>query len=144
MKINFNLYAPHYNRKLKPSLYTDKSFCDYISAKISEFLLINDNGAVSDSVLWESFKVVIRGHVISYQSSIKKKNRLRSLSDIKTKLAALEDSYRNSKSDDTLKAILKLKYEYNHSLGEQVSNYIRKLKQKHFELGDKADKLLAR
>lgn len=37
-----------------------------------------------------------------------------------------------------------MKYEYNHILGEQVGNYIRKLKQKHFELDDEADKLLAR
>ena len=29
-------------------------------------------------------------------------------------------------------------------LGEQVGNYIRKLKQKHFELRDKPEKLLAR
>ena len=42
------------------------------------------------------------------------------------------------------RSILKVKCEYNHILGERVGNYIRRLKQKHFELGEKADKLLAR
>lgn len=39
---------------------------------------------------------------------------------------------------------MRIKYEYNRILGEQVQNHIRKLRQKYFELGDKADRLLAR
>lgn len=33
--------------------------------------------------------------------------------------------------------ILKLKYEYNHILGESIDNLFLKLKQRHFELGVK-------
>ena len=143
IQINFNLHTPSYNWKFNPSLNSDKAFHEFISAKISEFLLTNDNGAVSDSILWESFKVVLRGFIISYQSSIKR-SRLRRLAVIEAELAALEDTYRNTKDEGTLSAILKIKYDHNQMLGEQVGNYIRKLKQKHFELGDKPDKLLAR
>lgn len=56
----------------------------------------------------------------------------------------LEDSSQHTISDDTLNSIYKVKYEYNHILGEQVGNYTSKLKQKHFELNEKANKLLAR
>ena len=143
VQINFNLQTPSYNWKFNPSLNSDKAFHDYISAKISDFLLTNDNGAVSDSVLWESFKVVLRGHIISYQSSTKK-SRLRRLAVIEAELAASEDTHRNTNNDDSLSAILKIKYEYNQMLGKKVGSYIHKLKQKHFELGDKPDKLLAR
>lgn len=107
------------------------------------FCLPMNNGAVSNSVLWESFKVVLQGHVISYQSSIKR-SRLRRLAFIETELESLEDNFRTTNDEDTLSAILKIKCEYNEMLGQQVGNYIRKLKEKHFELGDKPDKLLAR
>lgn len=142
MNINFNLNARHYNWKFNPTLLTDKGFCEYISIKISDFLQSNDTGEVSDSILWETFKVVVRGQVISYQSSCKRA-RLRRLSEIESELSALEESYRNSKSEDTLNSILKIKYEYNQILGGQVRHYINRLRQTHFELGEKAHKLLA-
>ena len=129
--------------KLNPSLYSEVPFNSYISSKIVVFFHINHNGAVSRSTLWESFKVIICGYIISYQSSCKRA-RLKRLTDIKAKLLELEESYWITGSEDTLSSILKIKYEYNHILGEQVGNYIRKLKQKHFELSDKADKLLAK
>lgn len=78
---------------------------EYISTRMSDFILINDNGAVSDSTLWEPFKVVIRGHII-YQSASKKARRKR-FSEIE--ITTLEDSYRESKSDDILNNILKIK-----------------------------------
>lgn len=56
----------------------------------------------------------------------------------------MEEKYRDTGAADTLNTILKLKYDYNHMLGEQVMNCIRRLKQKHFELGEKADKVLSR
>lgn len=39
---------------------------------------------------------------------------------------------------------MKLKYEYNSILGKRIENLLLKLKQKHFELGDKLETLLAR
>uniref|UniRef100_A0A669DW20 Reverse transcriptase domain-containing protein n=1 Tax=Oreochromis niloticus TaxID=8128 RepID=A0A669DW20_ORENI len=116
---------------------------DYLSTKIIEFLQFNDNGAVSDSVLWESVKVVIRGHIIAYQAS-QKRDKLRLRANIEAELAVLEEKYRDTGAADTLNTILKLRYDYNHMLGEQVMNCIRRLKQKHFELGEKADKVLSR
>lgn len=46
--------------------------CQHISDSLTEFTEINDKGDVSDSVLWETFKVVMRGHIISYESAGKK------------------------------------------------------------------------
>lgn len=38
---------------------------------------------------------------------------------------------------------LSLKYEYNKITSDQVNEMLLKIKQKHFEIGDKPDKLLA-
>ena len=71
--------------------------------------------------------MVLRGNIISYQSSIKKA-KSQHLVDDRAELAVLEDDYCNTKDENTLSAILKIKSEYNHILGEQVGNYICKLK----------------
>lgn len=114
-----------------------------MGTKISDFLLTNDNNTVSDSILWETFKVVMKGNTISFQSS-KKTARLTRLSAIESELSTLEDAYRQSNSPDTLDSILKIKIEYNKILSDQVINHIQKLKQRHFELSHKANKLLSR
>lgn len=40
---------------------------------MKDYLAFNDTGNVSDSTLWEAFKVVIRGFVLSYEAA--EKNR---------------------------------------------------------------------
>lgn len=73
-----------------------------------------------------------------------KKERRTRLLEIETELSQLELSYRASSSPSTLQNILKLKYEYNTILSGQVCDQLFKIRQKHFELGDKPHKLLAR
>lgn len=58
-------------------------------------------------------------------------------------LPVLEETYRSSLLQTDYNKILRLKYEYNTILNKRVSNLLLKLKQKHFELGDKPEKLLA-
>lgn len=43
--------------------------------KITEYLENNDTSDVSDSTLWETFKAVMRGHVIAYEVALKKSNK---------------------------------------------------------------------
>lgn len=60
---------------LRPSLLTDKTFCKHMSLKITEYLENNDTSDVSDSILWESFKAVMRGHIIAHEAALKKSNK---------------------------------------------------------------------
>ncbi len=85
----------------------------------------------------------MRGHIIAFECSRKKERRKR-LSEIESILPSLEQVFRQSKAQSDLTAILKLKYEYNSILSDQVSNLLLKFKQKQFELSDKAESLLAR
>lgn len=48
----------HFTWSLQPSLISDALSSQYISTKISDFLENNDNSEVTDSTLWETFKVV--------------------------------------------------------------------------------------
>lgn len=53
-------------------LLNNVKFYEYLSNKFTWFLENNDKGDVSDSVLWETMKAVIRGDIIAYQTA---KNR---------------------------------------------------------------------
>lgn len=131
-----------YSWRFNPLLLEDPSFMEYMTARIDEFLITNDNGEVSDSTLWEVFKVVIRGHIISFESS-KKRELNRCLTEIEKTLPVLGEMYRSSLLQSDYNKILKFKYEYNTILGKCVSSLLLKLRQKHFELGNQPEKLLA-
>lgn len=85
---------------------------------------------------------MMRGHIISFES-YKKRELNGRLRDIDKMLPVLEETYRSSLLQSDYNKILKLKYEYNNILSKRVSSLLLKLKQKHFELGDKPEKLLA-
>lgn len=84
-----------YSWRFNPLLLNDHSFIDHMTACIDEFLTTNDNGEVSDSTLWEAFKVVMRGHIISFESYTKRELNRR-LRDIDKMLPVLEETYRSS------------------------------------------------
>lgn len=108
-----------------------------------EFLEINDNGEVSDSTLWESLKVTMRGLIISFETS-RKKAKFKRQKEIEQEMMHLEQIHKTSLLQSDYNKILKLKSEYNSILGGEISTLLFKTRQKHFELSDKPQKLLSR
>lgn len=141
--LDFNIPKQSSTWRLQPYLLNDSNFCKYLSQKIEEFSQTNDTMDTSDSVLWETFKVVLRGHIISYEASQKKMRDIR-LKDIDDKISKLETSYRQNNCNLILQEITNLKYEYNTILTKQVSSQMSRLRVRYFELGDKPHTLLAR
>ena len=143
VNLDFNQQKQHTTWRLRPYLINDADFCKYLSGKFDEFLDTNDTSDTSDSNLWETFKVVMRGHTISYEASLKKSRSSR-LVEIDSKLSQLETQYKQSNNNQTLQEIINLKYEYNTILTKQVSDQLSRLRTRYFELGDKPHTLLAR
>ena len=130
VSLNFKniLSSPKYSWRLNPLLLEDQSFIEHMNGRIDEFLVTNDNGEVSDSILWETFKVVMRGHIISFESAKKRELNSR-LKDIENMLPVLEETYRSSLSTADYNKIMKLKYEYNTILNKRVGSLLLKIKQ---------------
>ncbi len=124
-------------------LLNDDKFCEYLSKKFTLFLETNDKGDVSDSVLWETMKAVIRGDIIAYQSAKNRENWAK-LSEIDTQTTNLESEYRSTSCETTLKKIVALRSEYNSIISKKVSRQLMYIRQRQFEIGDKPQKLLAR
>lgn len=76
----------------------------------------------------------MRGQIISYEATSKKQT---------AKLLEIEGEL-NSLLQSDYDRILKLKYEHSSIIGQQINNLLLKLKHRHFESGDKPDKLLGR
>lgn len=81
ISVDLSLPKQSYFWCFNSSLLTDNKFIDYMTTELKEFLEFNDNGEVSDSTLWETLKVVIRGHIISYEFNVKKEKE-KQLSEI--------------------------------------------------------------
>uniref|UniRef100_A0A3B1JFC8 Reverse transcriptase domain-containing protein n=1 Tax=Astyanax mexicanus TaxID=7994 RepID=A0A3B1JFC8_ASTMX len=142
VSIDFGVEKAKYSWRFNPNLLHEKGFQEYCSARIVEYLDFNDTGETSDSTLWEAFKAVMRGHILSYEAELKKQKRKR-LSEIELQFSTLEQEFRKSASQSTLASIMKLKYEYNNILSSQIKTLLLKVKQKHFELGNKPSCLLS-
>lgn len=70
--LDFNQQKQQMTWRLRPYLINDADFCKYLSDKCDDFSVTNDTSDTSDSNLWETFKAVMRGHIISYEASLKK------------------------------------------------------------------------
>ena len=129
--------------RFDPLLLKDEVFQKEMESHISLFLASNDNGEVDDSVLWESCKVVMRGHIIAH-SSAKRKLQEASLRNIETNLKKLDKDYVDNPSPELLGKITKLRYDFNSILTKRVCSQLLSYRQQIFEIGDKPHKLLAR
>lgn len=77
---------------------------------------INDNAEVTDPMWLETFKVVIRGYIIAFESAAKKE-KWKQLVETEKELTQLEPTDKtNSKLNLTLQSFLKPKHEYNSIL----------------------------
>lgn len=143
LKIDFGRTKPTFNWRFNPLLLNDTIFRQHADNLIADYLFHNDTPDISDSTLWEAFKAVMRGHIIAYEARLKKV-RQKEMSEITAQLTVLESDYRATPSPSKLNDIIKLKSRYNTILSNHVNIMLLKVKQKHFELADKPDKLLAR
>lgn len=101
LSIDFELQPKNTTWKLNSSLLNDPGFKKQFKEEISAFLEFNDNGEVSNPILWDTLKAVLRGKIIAI-SSYKKKNRNKTLDDLHNKLRELENNHKSRLLQDTL------------------------------------------
>lgn len=69
---------------------------------------------------------------------------MRAMGDLEKKVEEAEQQLKQNFPPQKLRELTKLKYEYNHILSQKVGFGLFRVRQKYFESGDKAGKLLAR
>lgn len=92
MEMNMNVDKGETLWRLNNSLLGNPHLKDKIARKIKSFFELNDNGEVSDIVLWEAAKATIRGEIIAL-SSWEKKQKEKTKTLLEKKVGDLQKEY---------------------------------------------------
>ncbi len=128
--------------RLNPTLLADKKCILYISTTIYIFLATNTLDEVSPSTLWETFKVVIRGEIISY-SSYTNKIKNAKLQQLIDSIAKVDRDVSLTPTEELFKKRVELKAQYDQLSIERTQQYLLWSKGNFYEHGEKAGRLLA-
>lgn len=98
-------------------------FCEYLETQKEIFFETNDKDVISPVLLWESFKAYLRGCIISYQSSQKKRNNQKQ-TDLEEQIRKLDAENAVQPSAEKHNKISVLKYQLNTLLSEKISKLL--------------------
>lgn len=129
--------------RFNPQLTTDAKFCEYLESNIKIYFETNDKNDTSPTLLWEACKAYLRGCIISFQSSLKKRNKAIQL-ELEKEIHQLDIENAQQPSSEKHTKISTLKYKLNKILSDRICRAFIFTKQRYFEFGDKPHKLLAR
>lgn len=128
--------------RLNSSILNIPDTKEYLIAEINSFFDLNDTGEVSPGILWDTLKAVMRGRIIAITSSMKKR-RKQKLEDLETKLKHLQRAHSVTLDERDKQEIKEIRTEIEKMSIQEIQNKFIFLKQRYYEVGGKAMKLLA-
>ncbi len=131
-----------YRWRLNPTLLKQPEFCTFIREQIDFFTSTNRPSAPNIFIFWDTLKAFLRGQIISYTKGLKKKHSAE-LNTLELQIHALEKTYQNAPTKDIYRELVNLKLKYNTMNTYQAERVIIRSKQRFYELGEKAHKVLA-
>lgn len=141
--VNFALnYSTKPTWKLNTILLSDETFCQYISKAIDDFLLTNQTDSASPSLLWETLKAVLRGHIISFMAS-RNKQRKQTQETLINNILKIDQQYSVTPTPELYKQKLNLKAQYELLSTEKTEQNLLRSCAFFYENGEKAGRLLA-
>lgn len=128
--------------RLNSSILNNVGIKESLKTEINTYLEINDNGEVTPNILWDTLKAVMRGKIISITSHMKKL-RTQKLQDLESELKQLLRVHSHTSDAQTKQEIDKLRKQIQDISTLDIQNKLTFLKQRYYEVGGKAAKLLA-
>lgn len=128
--------------RLNISMLNSPGFKQRMKVELQTYLEVNDNGSVNPVILWDAAKAVLRGKIISETAFVKKVKAQRLL-DLQKQLSLLEQQHTQSKEAQLLLQMRPIKQEIDKIYSDEVEKKLRFTKQRYYEAGSKASKLLA-
>lgn len=141
LKIKLGACAYFKYWRLNVSLLNNKEIVKEIK-HVKEYFEINDNGEVNPSILWDGAKAVIRGKFIQISSRIKKQQQEEQI-NIENKIKQMEIQHRNTGSTRILLELKEARKSLDKLLSYKAEGALRFSKQKYYESGNRASRLLA-
>lgn len=129
--------------RMNTSLLQDESFKLTLRNDLISFFEINAGSTDTRAMEWEASKAYIRGKIIAH-SSKKKKEDMKRIKDLETEIRDLEIELAKHFSDQTYRAVCKLKFQLQEIYNKKVQYALFRLGTTFYEGGEKTGKLLAR
>lgn len=107
----------------------------------SNYFQDNDKGDVTPCILWDTAKAVFREKIA--RTALVKRMKAKIFQDLQEKLKELEQAHITNKEPAIIQQIRSVKQEIDQILSEEIEKNIRFMKQRYYEAGPKAAKLLA-
>lgn len=139
---NIGGFTPSSRWRLNTSLHGIKTFQEYIRQEFALYLQFNDQDNISPILLWEGAKAVLRGKIIQFASRLKRE-RLSKQTDLEKQIKELEKQHKENTSTETLSKLKQVKQELENLLTEKIERNLRYVKQRYYEHGNRASRLLA-
>lgn len=127
---------------LNESLLDKEDIVEKLSIKIKEYFEINKTEEVSDQVVWEAHKAVIRGDLIAYGSHIKEGKR--EIDELLEKISVLEMKHKKNHDPADGRCLESLRAELSQCLEHRVKNKTRFFANRAYEQGNECGRLLAK
>lgn len=131
-----------YRWRMNPALLKRPDFCKFIRDCIELFCETNCPSSPNSFILWDTLKAFLRGHIISYTKGVKKKY-MAEIEELETEILRLEKEFQQSGSEELYKLLVNKKLEYNMLDTYKIEKVISRTKQRYYELGEKAHKILS-
>lgn len=128
--------------RLNSAILNNTATKESLKQEINTYLETNDNGEVTPDILWDTLKAVMRGKIISITSYMKKL-RVQKLRDLEGELEQLQRVHSRTLDDQTKQEIGKIRKQIQDMSTQEIQNKLAFLKQRYYEVGGKATKLLA-
>ena len=128
--------------RLNSNILNNPDTKEFLSAEINTFFELNDNGEVTPVILWDTLKAVMRARIIAITSSLKKIRRQK-LQDLETKLKHLQRVHSVTLDEKEKQEIKEIRNEIEEMSTQEIQKKFMFLKQRYYEVGGKAMKLLA-
>lgn len=93
-------------------------------------------------ILWDTLKAYLRGQIISYTKGLKKQH-IEDTDKLQKEILFLEKDYQKNGSSDTYQSLVQKKVQYNTLDTYKIKRAILRTRQRYYELGEKAHKILS-
>lgn len=127
--------------RMNVSLLTNTAVVQELKQTLIDYLDVNDTGEINPSTLWSAAKAVIRGKMIQISSRLKKQ-RLAEQNNLEHKIKILEMEHKKSGSNNILLKLKETRKDLDKILTYQAEGALRFSRQKYYETGNKASRLL--
>ena len=128
--------------RFNTGLLATKTFCEHISKQIDFFIDNNKSESTSPSLLWETFKAVMRGEIISYNAH-SRKQKTKEQQDLVDAISKLDRQYSSSPTPELYAERRKLQSKFDLLSTGRAEYLLRRTRGTYYEYGDKASRLLA-